>query len=343
MPRSFVEQALARCSVTGSKLWFNCNPDHPYHWFYREWICKAQEKHALYLHFTMADNPSLSKEVRQRYERLYSGIFYERFVLGKWTVSGGLVYPMFQEHCHVTETAPACDRYVVSCDYGTVNPCSMGLWGHCAGIWYRIKEYYYDARKQQYNRTDEEHYKGLLELTSGYPVEQVVVDPSAASFIACIRRHAQFRVLPADNQVLEGIQLVSELLNQQKLRICAGCQDILREFGLYCWDESAMRDAPKKNTTTPWTTCGILPVPFWVAIRSGTLWRWRQNDEKGGTQTWDFFAKNNPCTAAAWYRLCHALMRRCRTRNRTMHPASSIRLCAAAYRFWMLPSTKSFG
>lgn len=247
MPRSFVEQALARCSITGSKLWFNCNPDHPYHWFYREWICKAQEKHALYLHFTMADNPSLSKEVRQRYERLYSGIFYERFVLGKWTVSGGLVYPMFQERCHVTETAPACDRYVVSCDYGTVNPCSMGLWGHCAGIWYRIKEYYYDARKQQYNRTDEEHYKGLLELTSGYPVEQVVVDPSAASFIACIRRHAQFRVLPADNQVLEGIQLVSELLNQQKLRICAGCQDILREFGLYCWDESAMRDAPKKE------------------------------------------------------------------------------------------------
>jgi len=65
MPRSFVEQALARCSVSGSRLWFNCNPDHPAHWFYREWIQKADEKNALYLHFTMRDNPSLSDRVRR--------------------------------------------------------------------------------------------------------------------------------------------------------------------------------------------------------------------------------------------------------------------------------------
>lgn len=97
MPRSFVEQAVARCSVTGSRLWFNCNPDHPYHWFYREWICKAAEKNALYLHFTMADNPSLSAAVRRRYERLYTGAFYERFVLGKWTAADGQIYPMFSE------------------------------------------------------------------------------------------------------------------------------------------------------------------------------------------------------------------------------------------------------
>ncbi|MFR4757716.1 MAG: hypothetical protein ACLT9P_06070 [Evtepia gabavorous] len=41
MPRSFVEQACARCSVTGAKFWFSCNPAGPGHWFYREWICKG--------------------------------------------------------------------------------------------------------------------------------------------------------------------------------------------------------------------------------------------------------------------------------------------------------------
>ena len=143
MPRSFVEQALARCSVSGSRMWFNCNPDSPSHWFYREWIKKVREKNALYVHFTMDDNPSLPKKVRERYEKLYSGAFYERFVLGKWTASEGLVYPMFDPGKHVyTGAEPECERYVISCDYGTVNPSSFGLWGLHKGVWHRVKEYY---------------------------------------------------------------------------------------------------------------------------------------------------------------------------------------------------------
>ena len=93
MPRSFVEQAVARCSPSGAKFWFNCNPENPLHWFYEEWIKKAKEKNCLHLHFLMEDNPSLSKEVIKRYESLYSGSFYERFVLGKWVAVDGLVYP----------------------------------------------------------------------------------------------------------------------------------------------------------------------------------------------------------------------------------------------------------
>ncbi|MFQ9770282.1 MAG: PBSX family phage terminase large subunit [Oscillospiraceae bacterium] len=95
MPRSFVEQASARCSVEGSRLWFSCNPDGPNHWFYREWVCRAEEKRALYLHFTMADNPSLSARVRARYESMYSGIFYRRFVLGEWTAAEGRIYDFY--------------------------------------------------------------------------------------------------------------------------------------------------------------------------------------------------------------------------------------------------------
>ena len=96
MPRSFVEQALARCSVEGSKFWFNCNPDSPEHWFYKEWIQKHKEKNALYLHFTMKDNNSLSEKVKKRYENMYSGVFYDRFIRGLWVVAEGLVYDFFQ-------------------------------------------------------------------------------------------------------------------------------------------------------------------------------------------------------------------------------------------------------
>lgn len=247
MPRSFVEQALARCSVGGAKLWFNCNPEHPYHWFYKEWIQKTEEKHALYLHFTMDDNPSLSPRVRQRYARLYGGVFYERFVLGKWSVSEGLVYPMFRQERFVTEEIPVCSRYVISCDYGTVNPTSMGLWGESCGVWFRLREYYYAARREGISRTDEEHYRALETLAGDLPISCVVVDPSAASFIACIARHGRFKVIKAKNDVLDGIRKVSDALQQDRLRFSPQCRDILREFTQYCWSSCASGDAPKKE------------------------------------------------------------------------------------------------
>lgn len=247
MPRSFVEQALARCSVSGSRLWFNCNPDNPYHWFYREWIQKAKEKNALYLHFTMEDNLSLSKEIRARYRRLYAGVFYDRFILGKWVASSGLVYPMFSPERHVFRDPPACSRYVISCDYGTVNPTSMGLWGQCGSRWYRLAEYYYAARTEGACRTDEEHYAALETLAGTRKIDCVVIDPSAASFIACIRRHERFRVIPAHNDVLTGIRRVSDVLKRGDLRISASCTDCLREFSLYQWNEKAGGDVPCKE------------------------------------------------------------------------------------------------
>nr|WP_268842228.1 PBSX family phage terminase large subunit [Pseudoflavonifractor phocaeensis] len=97
MPRSFVEQTVARCSVTGSKLWFSCNPESPAHWFYREWILKAEEKKALRLRFTMADNPGLSQEVLERYRTMFEGTFYRRFVLGEWVAAEGRVYDFFDD------------------------------------------------------------------------------------------------------------------------------------------------------------------------------------------------------------------------------------------------------
>lgn len=248
MPRSFVEQALARCSVNGSKLWFSCNPSYPCHWFYREWIKKADEKRALYLRFTMDDNPSLSPSVRERYERLYSGVFYDRFVLGKWVAAEGTVYPMFDEKKHVTKDLPdGFSRYAVSCDYGTVNPSSFGLWGERDGIWYRIDEYYYDSKREGMSRTDEEHYAGLRRLIGEKNVEGVIVDPSAASFIECIRRHGEYPVMAAKNDVVSGIRRVSDALRSGKIMFGENCSDIIREFSLYRWDESRGGDVPIKE------------------------------------------------------------------------------------------------
>ena len=247
MPRSFVEQAIARCSVSGSKMWFNCNPDTPAHWFYNEWIKKPEEKHALYLHFTMDDNPSLSDALKSRYKRLYTGAFYERFVLGKWTASYGAVYPMFDTKRHVFSGDVECERFVISCDYGTVNPSSFGLWGLRSGVWYRLKEYYYSSKKEGVQRTDEEHYAALEELAGGRNIARVIVDPSAASFIECIRRHARFRVVKADNDVVTGIRNVSSMLRGSKLMFSEDCKDIIREFQLYRWNDKASGDVPLKE------------------------------------------------------------------------------------------------
>ncbi len=250
MPRSFVEQALARCSEKGSKFWFNCNPDSPEHWFYKEWIRKSREKNVFYLHFDMNDNFSLDPKIKKRYENLYSGVFYERFILGKWVVAEGIIYSMFdrRKNVGIPEILPK-GEYYVSIDYGTRNPCSMGLWllsedGHG----YRIRESYYDGRRKS-QKTDEEHYSELERLAGNLAgkINYVIVDPSALSFIECIRRHGQFRVKKADNSVADGIRNVASLLTAGRLHFSENCRDTLREFALYRWDEKSGKDVPIKE------------------------------------------------------------------------------------------------
>lgn len=247
MPRSFVEQALARCSLENAKYFFNCNPEHPYHWFYMEWIKKCDEKNMLYLHFTMEDNPSLSESVINRYKKLYSGAFYERFVEGKWVTADGLVYPMFSFDRHVKRCADKFSEYYLSCDYGTVNPFSLGLWGKGSNGWYRIDEYYHSSRDKGIQLTDEEYYTQLEKLAEGKKIKALIIDPSAASFIQTVRRHGKFTVIKADNDVLTGINRVCQALKNDEIFFYPSCSDTLREFSVYRWDSSIKKDAPKKE------------------------------------------------------------------------------------------------
>ena len=192
----------------------------------------------LHLHFTMDDNLSLSASVKARYESLYSGVFYDRFIRGLWVVAEGLIYTMFNKDFHVVPDAPRpYDRYYISIDYGTANPTSMGLWARAGGKWYRIREYYYNSRKVGRQLTDEEYYAELEKLAGDLPIRAVIVDPSAASFIEVIRRHGRFYVEKASNSVLDGIRDVATRLQSGDIFICSCCTDCIREFGLYRWDE----------------------------------------------------------------------------------------------------------
>lgn len=245
MPRSFVEQAIARCSVEGAKLWFNCNPEGPEHWFYKEWVQKARERNMLYLHFVMGDNPSLSQETLRRYEKRYSGSFYRRFVLGEWAVASGLVYDGFGEDC-IRSPPEDPEEFVISCDYGTRNPASFGLWGRVGKTWYRVKEYYYDSRLEGRQKTDSEYEADLCALAGGRKIRLVVVDPSAASFITLLRQRG-WRVKKARNEVLEGIRITAGLLRAGRIFIGPDCTDAIREFRQYCWADSGQKDQVKKE------------------------------------------------------------------------------------------------
>ena len=164
MPQSFVNQALARCSVDGAKLWFSCNPGSPQHWFYLEWIKKHKERNALYLHFEMADNPSLSEKTLERYRSQYSGVFYDRYILGKWVLAEGLVYPMFGKDCIVEQITEPCERYAISMDYGIQNPTAMILWGKQGDAWYALKEFYHSGRETGSQKTDQQYYDELEKM-----------------------------------------------------------------------------------------------------------------------------------------------------------------------------------
>lgn len=244
IPRSFVEQACARCSVDGSKLWFNCNPASPQHWFYTEWVCKPKEHNALRLHFLLEDNPSLSQRIIDRYKSMYTGVFYNRYILGEWCVAEGLVYDFGEDN--IVDDIPSNGEYYISIDYGTLNPFSAGLWCVLGDKATRIKEFYYDGRKKAIQRTDEEYCDNIDDLAKGYNIRQIIVDPSAASFITALRKRG-YSVRKANNDVLDGIRRTAVYLKNGNIKIHRSCVDAISEFGLYRWDDKATADTVIKE------------------------------------------------------------------------------------------------
>ncbi len=239
MPESFVNQMIGRCSVEGSKIFLNCNPESPHHFIKKEFIDKAEEKGILYIHFTMHDNPSLSKKVIARYERQFSGVWYDRYIKGLWSVAEGVVYDMFEKARHVIQIP---DKYVyedfyVSIDYGTSNVMAFLLFGIRNNTVYCLDEFYYNAKEQKRQKTDDEFISDFEDFVGDRHIRQIFIDPSAASFKASLRKAGYHQTENADNDVINGIRLVGTFLNTERLFISDKCVNLLREFFEYRWDE----------------------------------------------------------------------------------------------------------
>lgn len=266
MPRSFVEQVIGRCSVTGSKLWFNCNPDGPRHWFKQEWVDKAEERNVFVIHFMLYDNPSLSKETIQGYYNRFSGIFFKRFILGEWAFSDGVIYTGIRDDTYYTnanrgDILPAFVSEgdipaVYGVDYGTVNPCVF-LEGYKytdpnthKSVYYIDREYCWNSKKKFVQKTDDEYTNDLIEFIGDKKCSGVYIDPSAESFsFSCLRRGV--RTFDAVNDVLPGISMVASMLTQGRIKINKdNCPNLVMELGLYIWDDKkALRgvEAPLKT------------------------------------------------------------------------------------------------
>lgn len=242
----FFAMLLSRLSEKDAKLIATTNPDTPMHWLKKKYIERQNEMDMMCMRFLIDDNTFLDSKYVESLKNEYSGVFYDRFILGKWVNASGLIYPNFSEKRHVTEYIPPVGKdgglYYISIDYGTLNPCSMGLWRVEKGQAIRIDEYYYSGRDNRCNKTDEEYYTELEKLAGERVIQSVIIDPSAASFIETIRRHGRFSVRKAVNDVSDGIRVVSSFLNAEKIVFNSVCKDSIKEFGAYCWDEKSTED-----------------------------------------------------------------------------------------------------
>lgn len=282
MPESFVNQATGRCSVEGSKYWFNCNPDGPYHWFKVNWIDKAigylgkkraeklQEeareegmelnlKRLLYVHFTMDDNLSLSEAIKARYRSMYHGVFFKRYIEGLWAMAEGIIYDMFNHDKNVVDAEAIAAEYrqrtghefwngdkYVSCDYGTQNPTAFLLWSKGAdGKWYCRREYYYSGRDKGKQKTNKEFADDLIMWLAGERVRAIILDPAAASFKIELEE-AGYKVKKAKNDVLDGIRFVATLLLSGSIFVDISCENLIKEFASYIWDAKAAEHGEDK-------------------------------------------------------------------------------------------------
>lgn len=220
------------------------NPQYPDHWLKKFLDSNADIFSQTY---TIDDNPFLPESFKENLKKEYEGtVYYDRYILGLWVRAEGLVYPMFGDGC-ITQDTPDTGDYYISIDYGTLNPFSAGLW--CVGkrSAVRIAEIYYSGRETRAQKTDEEYCDMVERLAGEKTIRAVVVDPSAASFIEALRRRGRFKVRHADNDVMNGIRTVSDFLRNGKIKIHESCENTIREFGLYRWDEKSESDRVVKE------------------------------------------------------------------------------------------------
>lgn len=274
-PRDFFAMLLSRLRLPGAKLIATTNPENPGHWLKAEYIDRADDLSFLDVKFLLDDNTTLPRDYVENIKREYVGVFYDRFILGKWVQAEGLIYPMWEDALEHPPTRKA-ERYAMSIDYGTQNAFAAILWGRFDGVWYQIREYYYSGRTERVQKTDEEYANDLDAFLMAYvpegcadnrnPVKFLapgqklltIIDPSAASFITLLRKRNYYKVMSANNDVLDGIRETATAMHTGKLKINPDCKNTIDEFQNYVWDERSGEDRPVKERDHAMDSCRYL-------------------------------------------------------------------------------------
>jgi PBSX family phage terminase large subunit len=258
MPESFWVMLLTRLSIPGAQLYATTNPDGPQHWLLTKyldraalWLDRDGQTHrsdspdALDLHrfsFQLADNPSLPAKYIADVSAEFKGLWRRRLILGEWCLAEGVIYESFDPARHVVHTLPSIARWVVlTMDYGTTNPFHALIIGlGVDGRLYVAHEWRWDSKVQHGALTDAEYSQRLRAwvATLGLAPEQIVVDPSAASFRVQLHRDGWSSFL-ADNDVLDGIRTTASLFATGRLLVSSACPELIKEIPSYAWDPKA--------------------------------------------------------------------------------------------------------
>jgi PBSX family phage terminase large subunit len=256
IPESVFRMALSRISIDGAKIFCTTNPDTPYHWLKRDFL-NGQNEDVSSWQFFMDDNPALSEEYKEYLKRQYSGVWYRRYINGEWVQAEGAIYDFFDPKIHCLDLKPPqiAEYYLLGIDYGTTNPCAFVLIGfngnHYPNMWVE-REYYWDSKVRQRQKTDSEYADDLLKFTENLeaPLKAIYLDPSAVSFRTELQRHKVRGVLEANNEVIDGIRFVSNLMANGSIKIVRCCKNLQHELQSYVWDEKARErgvDKPLKQ------------------------------------------------------------------------------------------------
>jgi PBSX family phage terminase large subunit len=258
MPQSFFQMLLSRMSPEGARLYGTTNPDSPFHWLKAEYLDNPELRSKRILwsdHFTMDDNPNLLPDFIETQKRLYNGFFYKRFIEGLWVVAEGaiykdswsddLVYDLQNEPAGLRARGGHVQR-IIAVDYGTTNPMVFLDVYDDGKLYWVVREYYWDSAKQMRQKTDAEYADDLAKFIGPERNAKVIIDPSAASFRAEMTKRGIWHV-DADNDVNEGIRMVSMVLNQRKARFCRQLTpNTIQEMQTYAWDAKAVQRGEEK-------------------------------------------------------------------------------------------------
>lgn len=266
MPESFVNQALARCSVDGARLWFSCNPQSPSHWFHTDWIERHRERNALYLHFAMTDNPALSEKTLERYRSMYSGVFYDRYIRGLWVAADGLIYQQFadEKERYLIDKPPDNIMYaVIGLDFGgSKSAHAITLTGFTDGFKQVIvlDEYYHNnlrSGRLSPKQLEEAFVDFVRRAKSKYKVYEAYCDSAEQTLIegltvAAIHAHLGIEVRNAvKGPINDRIAFYNSLMAQDRFKVVRHCTAHIKALEEAVYDDSKLvKDVRLDNGTT---------------------------------------------------------------------------------------------